>query len=60
MRDAVDIRLAATAEGILCLTAMETAVAAAEALDPEIVGRLSHVRSLDEWVPAASLATAPA
>jgi carbamoyl-phosphate synthase large subunit len=60
VRDAVDIRLAATAEGILCLTAMETAVAAAEALDPEIVGRLSDVRSLDEWVPAASLATAPA
>jgi hypothetical protein len=56
----VDIRLAATAEGILCLTAMETAVAAAEALDPEIAGRLSDVRSLDEWVPAASLATAPA
>jgi carbamoyl-phosphate synthase large subunit len=60
VRDAVDIRLAATAEGILCLTAMETAVAAAEALDPEIAGLLSHVRSLDEWVPAASLATAPA
>ena len=56
----LDIRLAATAEGILCLTAMETAVAAAEALDPEIAGLLSHVRSLDEWVPTASLATAPA
>ena len=37
VRDAAEIRLAATAEGILCLTAMETAVAAAEALDPEIV-----------------------
>ena len=34
VRDAAEIRLAATAEGILCLTAMETAVAAAEALDP--------------------------
>ena len=35
VRDAAEIRLAATAEGILCLTAMETAVAAAEALDPD-------------------------
>jgi len=32
---------------------METAVAAAEALDPAIVERLSDVRSLDEWVPSA-------
>jgi carbamoyl-phosphate synthase large subunit len=60
VRDAAEIRLAATAEGILCLTAMETAVAAAEALDPEIAGRLSEVRSLDEWVPAMKLAVAPA
>ncbi len=51
VRDAAEIRLAATAEGILCLTAMETAVAAAEALDPSIAGRLADVRSLDEWVP---------
>ena len=36
VRDAAEIRLAATAEGILCLTAIETAVAAAEALDPRI------------------------
>jgi len=51
VRDAVEIRLAATAEGILCLTAIETAVAAAEALDPDVAGRLSEVRSLSEWVP---------
>src|SRR5678815_5683967 len=51
VRDAADIRLAATAEGILCLTAIETAVAAAEALDPSVTGRLSEVRSLAEWVP---------
>ena len=51
VRDAVEIRLAATSEGILCLTAMETAIAAAEALDPTIAERLSSVRSLDEWVP---------
>ncbi len=51
VRDAAEIRLAATSEGILCLTAMETAVAAAEALDPAIAERLADVRSLDEWVP---------
>jgi carbamoyl-phosphate synthase large subunit len=54
VRDAAEIRLAATAEGILCLTAMETAVAAAEALDPAIAARLADVRSLDEWVPRAA------
>jgi hypothetical protein len=53
VRDAAEIRHAATAEGILCLTAIETAVAAAEALDPAIVGRLSEVRSLAAWVPDA-------
>ena len=52
VRDAAEIRLAATSEGILCLTAMETAVAAAEALDPTIAERLSEVRSLGDWVPA--------
>jgi carbamoyl-phosphate synthase large subunit len=52
VRDAAEIRLAATGEGILCLTAMETAVAAAEALDPAIAERLAEVRPLDEWVPA--------
>ena len=51
VRDAVEIRLAATNEGILCLTAIETAVAAAEALNPEILGRLADVRPLGEWVP---------
>ena len=51
VRDAAEIRLAATAEGILCLTAIETAVAAAEALDPDLVARLAEVRSLGEWMP---------
>jgi carbamoyl-phosphate synthase large subunit len=51
VRDAAEIRLAATAEGILCLTAIETAVAAAEALDPDLRARLAEVRSLGEWVP---------
>ncbi len=51
VRDAAEIRFAATGEGILCLTAIETAVAAAEALDPAIAAALSEVRSLAEWVP---------
>jgi carbamoyl-phosphate synthase large subunit len=53
VRDAADIRHAAIAEGILCLTALETAIAAAEALDPAIAGRLAEVRSLTDWVPLA-------
>jgi carbamoyl-phosphate synthase large subunit len=51
VRDAAEIRLAATSEGILCLTAIETAVAAAEALDPSLAAGLAEVRSLTEWVP---------
>ena len=51
VRDAAEIRLAATAEGILCLTAMETAVAAADALDPALADGLASVRALGEWVP---------
>jgi carbamoyl-phosphate synthase large subunit len=51
VRDAAEIRLSATAEGILCLTAIETAVAAAEALDPVLASRIAEVRSLREWVP---------
>jgi carbamoyl-phosphate synthase large subunit len=56
VRDAAEIRLAATAEGILCLTAIETAVAAAEALDPSLVDRLAEVTPLTEWVPAGPAA----
>jgi carbamoyl-phosphate synthase large subunit len=52
VRDAAEIRHAAVAEGILCLTAIETAVAAAEALDPAIAARLADVRPLHEWVTA--------
>ncbi len=55
VRDAAEIRLAATAQGILCLTAIETAVAAAEALDPDLRTRLAEVRSLGEWVPEPGL-----
>jgi carbamoyl-phosphate synthase large subunit len=52
IRDAADIRHAAIAEGVLCLTAIETGIAAAEALDPAILDEISHVRPITEWVPA--------
>jgi carbamoyl-phosphate synthase large subunit len=55
VRDAAEIRLAATSGGILCLTAIETAVAAAEALDPDLRARLAEVRSLREWMPNAGV-----
>jgi len=51
VRDAAEIRHTAIAEGILCLTAIETAVAAAEALDPELTARISQVRPITDWVP---------
>ncbi|MEO5704474.1 MAG: carbamoyl-phosphate synthase large subunit, partial [Candidatus Limnocylindrales bacterium] len=49
VRDAAEIRHTAIAEGVPCLTAMETAVAAAEALDPAIDALIADVRSLGEW-----------
>ena len=55
MRDAAAIRHAAVAEGILCLTAMETAIAAAEALDPTSPA-LADVRPLHAWVPSPGIA----
>jgi carbamoyl-phosphate synthase large subunit len=60
VRDAAGIRLAAIAEGVPCLTAMETAVAAAEAIDPGLTLRLAEVRPLDAWVPDAGTPPAPA
>jgi carbamoyl-phosphate synthase large subunit len=50
MRDAGAIRRAALAEGILCLTSIDTALAAAQALDPEIADDLADVRPLDAWL----------
>ena len=52
VRDAAEIRHTAVAEGVPCLTAIETAVAAAEALDPDVDARVADVRPLDVWVPA--------
>jgi carbamoyl-phosphate synthase large subunit len=52
MRDAGDIRRAALAEGILCLTSVDTALAAAAALDPSLTEQLDEVRPLGEWLAA--------
>jgi carbamoyl-phosphate synthase large subunit len=56
VRDAAEIRHTAIAEGVPCLTAIETAVAAAEALDPGVDARVADVRSLSEWVPGPAAA----
>jgi carbamoyl-phosphate synthase large subunit len=50
VRDAAEIRHVAIAEGVPCLTAMETAVATAEALDPAIDAQVADVRSIEEWL----------
>ena len=54
VRDAGAIRMAAIAEGILCLTSIDTALAAAAALDPAVADRLTDVRPLDEWLALGS------
>jgi carbamoyl-phosphate synthase large subunit len=56
VRDAAEIRHTAISEGIPCLTAIETAVAAAEALDPAVAGRLADVRSIVDWLSIAPVA----
>jgi hypothetical protein len=48
--DAAAIRHAAVAEGILCLTDIDTAVAAARSLDPGVQARVADVRSRSEWL----------
>jgi carbamoyl-phosphate synthase large subunit len=54
LRDAGEIRLAAVAEGILCLTAIETALAAAASLAPEIIAQVDDVRPLGDWLATGS------
>ena len=51
--DAAAIRHAAVAEGILCLTDIDTAVAAARSLDPVAQARVTDVRSLTTWLTAS-------
>jgi len=58
VRDAAAIRHAAIAEGILCLTAIETAVAAAASLDPALRVAIEEVRPLDAWLSVASIPVA--
>jgi len=51
---------AAIAEGVLCLTAMETAVAAAEAIeDPDLAGRLADVRPSRVGAPGRARRPSP-
>jgi hypothetical protein len=58
MSDAGLIRRAALAEGILCLTSIDTALAAAAALDPALTARLDDVRPLRDWLESGSTLTA--
>jgi carbamoyl-phosphate synthase large subunit len=53
VKDAAAIRHAAVAEGVLCLTAIDTAVAAARSLAPAAQARLGEVRSLQRWTAGA-------
>jgi carbamoyl-phosphate synthase large subunit len=48
--DAAAIRHAAIAEGVLCMTTMDTAIAAAHSLEPSAQARIGEVRSLDAWL----------
>jgi carbamoyl-phosphate synthase large subunit len=50
VRDAAAVRHAAIAEGVLCMTTMDTAIAAAHALEPEAQARIADVRSLGAWL----------
>jgi carbamoyl-phosphate synthase large subunit len=50
VRDAGNIRIAALAEGVACLTAIDTALAAAAALDPAVFARVDEVRPLGDWL----------
>jgi carbamoyl-phosphate synthase large subunit len=56
LRDAGEIRLAALAEGILCLTAIETALAAAASLAPDVIAQLDTVRPLGDWLAVQAVA----
>ncbi len=50
VRDAAAIRHAAMAEGVLCLTSVDTAIAAARSLDPALRERMGEVTPLGEWM----------
>ena len=48
--DAAAVRHAAIAEGVLCMTTIETAVAAAHSLEPSVQARIDDVRPLHVWL----------
>jgi carbamoyl-phosphate synthase large subunit len=58
VHDAGVIRHTALAEGILCLTSIDTALAVARALDPSVADRLADARPLDEWLSLSTVAPA--
>jgi carbamoyl-phosphate synthase large subunit len=51
--DAAAVRHAAIAEGILCMTTMDTAIAAAHSLEPSVQARIGDVRSLGAWLESS-------
>jgi hypothetical protein len=56
VRDAAAIRSLAIDEGILCLTSIDTALAAASSLDPDVRARTADVRPLGEWLALGAVA----
>ncbi|CAN5241920.1 carbamoyl-phosphate synthase large subunit [soil metagenome] len=52
VREAGAIRRAALAEGIVCLTSIDTAIVAASSLQPAVVRQAGDIRSLGEWLDA--------
>jgi carbamoyl-phosphate synthase large subunit len=53
--DAGQIRRAALADGILCLTSIDTAVAAAACLEPGVLRQTDDVRPLEKWLGAEAV-----
>ena len=60
VRDAAAIRHAAVAEGVLCLTSMDTAITAARSLDPHVRERITDIRAIDRWVEGLEPEVVPA
>jgi hypothetical protein len=52
--DAGQIRRAALAEGVLCLTSIDTALAAAAALEPAVASRVDDVAPLSAWLASGA------
>jgi len=63
VHDAGAIRMTALAEGIVCLTSIDTALAVAASLTPGVLAQVGDVRPLEEWLvltgqPATTAAAA--